>query len=105
MIPKYETIICYLYLFILWHSETWHGQEWNDPTCFSISKLRKGILPLQPEVGRLTNKTVEDRLCLICNYGTEEDEEHFIFHCNFYYGEHENVYNYMKNNIPNFNNL
>ncbi len=42
---------------------------------------------------------------LICNNGTVEDEEHFLFHCNFYYGEQQDFYNYMKNNIPNFNNL
>ncbi len=41
---------------------------------------RNGILPLQLEVGRWINKTV----CLICNNSTVEDEEHFLFHCNFY---------------------
>ncbi len=51
------------------------------------------------------NKAIEERLCLICNNGTVEDEEHFLFHCNFYYAEHQDFYNYMKNNIPNFNNL
>ncbi len=38
-------------------------------------------------------------------YGTVEDEEHFLFHCNFHYGECRDFYNYMKNNIPNFNHL
>ncbi len=52
-----------------------------------LAQLRNGILPLQLEVGRWTNKAVEDRLCLICNNDTVEDEEHFLFHCNFYYGE------------------
>ncbi len=28
--------------------------------------------------------------------------QHFLFHCNFYYGECQEFYNYMKNNIPNF---
>ncbi len=42
-------------------------------------QLRNGILPLQLEVGRWTNKAVEERLCLICNNGTVEDEEHFHF--------------------------
>ncbi len=41
----------------------------------------------------------------ICNNGTVQDEEHFLFHCNFYYGECQDFYNYMNNNIPNFNNL
>ncbi len=68
-----------------------------------LAQLRNGILPLQLEVGRWVNKGVEERLCLICNNGTVEDEEHFLFHCNFYYSEHQDFYNYMKNNIPNFN--
>ncbi len=49
-------------------------------------------------LGRWTNN-----LILICNNGTVEDEEHFLLHCNFY--QRQDVYNYMKNNIPNFNNL
>ncbi len=67
--------------------------------------LRNGILPLQLEVGRWINKPVEEGLSSICNNGTVEDEEHFLFHCNFYYCEHQDFYHYMKNNIPNFNNL
>ncbi len=70
-----------------------------------LAQLINGILPLQLKVGRWWNKAIEDRLCLICNNGTVEDEEHFLFHCIFHYGECQDVYNYMKNNIPNFNNL
>ncbi len=70
-----------------------------------LPQLRNSILPWQLEVGRWTNIAVEERLCLICNNGTVEDEEHFLFRCNFYYGERQDFYNYMKNNIPNFNNL
>ncbi len=69
-----------------------------------LAQLRNDILPLHLKVGRWINKAVEERLCLICNNGTVEDEEHFLFHCNFYYGEHQDFYNYMRNNIPNFNN-
>ncbi len=36
---------------------------------------------------------------------TLEDEEYFPFHCNFYYSEHQDFYYYIKNIIPNFNNL
>ncbi len=70
-----------------------------------LAQLRNGILPLQLEVGRRISKAVEERLCLICNNGTVEDEKHFLFHYNFCYGERQDFYNYMKNNIPNFNNL
>ncbi len=70
-----------------------------------LAQLRNDILPFQLEVGISTNKAIEEQLYLICNNGTVEDEEHFLFHCNFYYGEHQDIYNYMKNNILNFNNL
>ncbi len=70
-----------------------------------LAQLRNSILPLQLEVGRWINKAIEELLCLICNNGTVEDEEHFHFHSNFYYGERQDFKNYMKNNIPNFNNL
>ncbi len=70
-----------------------------------LAQLRNGILPLQLEVDRWINKTVEEWLCLICNNDTVEDEERFLFHCNFYYSECQDFYNYMKNNISNFNNL
>ncbi len=70
-----------------------------------LSQLRNGIIPLQLEVGRCINKAVEERLCLICYNGTVEDEEHFLFHCIFLYGECQDFYNYMKNNILNFNNV
>ncbi len=70
-----------------------------------MAQLKNGIFPLQLEVGRWTNKAVEDRLCLICNNGTLGDDEYYLFHCNFYFGECQDFYNYMKNNILNFNNL
>ncbi len=47
-----------------------------------LAQLRNGILPLQLELGRCTNKAVEDQLCLICINDCVEDEEHFPFHCN-----------------------
>ncbi len=70
---------------------------------FTQLSVRNGILPLQLEVVRGTNKAVEDRLWLICNNCTVEDEEDFLFHCNFYYSERQDFFNYMKNNILNFN--
>ncbi len=70
-----------------------------------LAQLRNGILPLQLEVGRWINKAIEERLGVICNNSTVEDEKHFVFHCKFYYSELQDFYNYTKNNIPNFNNL
>ncbi len=44
-----------------------------------LAQLRNGILPLQLKVGRRINKAIEERLYLICNNGTAEDEEHLFF--------------------------
>ncbi len=71
--------------------------------CLSIFERLYQLLIL--EVGRWINTAIEERLCLICNNGTVEDEEHFLLHYNFYYGERQDFYNFMKKNIPNFNNL
>ena len=43
-----------------------------------------GILPLRIETGRFQNLDLKDRLCMYCNSGHIEDENHFIFHCNHY---------------------
>ncbi len=52
-----------------------------------ISQLRLGILPLRIETGRYSNLEVKDRTCLICDTNNVEDEEHFLFNCEFYSNE------------------
>ncbi len=49
-----------------------------------LAQFISDILSLQIEVGRCENKNVEERLCLLCNEGLVEYEQHFIFHCNYY---------------------
>ncbi len=49
-----------------------------------LAQFRSGIPQLQIEVTKWANKNVEERLCLVCNEGLVEDEQHFIFHCNYY---------------------
>ena len=49
-----------------------------------ISQFRSGILPLSIETGRYMNIPQEFRLCIFCEENSVEDEEHFLFHCNFY---------------------
>ena len=56
-----------------------------------ISQLRLGILPLKLETGRYSNMKLEDRTCLICDTNDIENEEHFLFHCNFYSTERVNL--------------
>ena len=49
-----------------------------------ISQLRLGILPLRIEKGRYSNSQEADHTCLICETNAIENEEHFLFDCNFY---------------------
>ena len=39
------------------------------------------------ETGRYSNLKVEERTCLVCNSSDVENEEHFLFNCNFYSAE------------------
>ena len=48
-----------------------------------LAKLRLGILPLRLETGRFVGEDVTQRICKICNTQVE-DEEHFLFKCNYY---------------------
>ena len=36
------------------------------------------------EIGRYTNKDVQDSLCTLCNIANVEDEFHFVCHCHLY---------------------
>jgi hypothetical protein len=49
-----------------------------------LSKMRLSSHDLEIERGRYKNKQVEHRLCLMCNSGQVEDEEHVIIHCAAY---------------------
>ena len=46
-----------------------------------IAKLRLGILPIRVETGRYNSIKREERLCLVCNNGDVEDEQHDMFYC------------------------
>ncbi len=56
-------------------------------------------------VGRWANKNVEERLCLVCNEGLVEDEQHFIFHCNNYNPKRCDFLAHMTKSVPNFMDL
>lgn len=49
-----------------------------------LSQLRCGILPIEIEIGRYSNKPVEERLCNLCKNGEVEDECHVLFSCDTY---------------------
>lgn len=49
-----------------------------------ISQLRCGILHLRIETGRFVHEKVQERICLLCDLGCVESEQHFVFECPFY---------------------
>ena len=49
-----------------------------------LSQFRCGILPIKIETGRYTQIPIEYRLCILCEENVIEDENHFLFECNFY---------------------
>ena len=60
-----------------------------------------GILPLNIETGRYIRKELNERLCLLCNQNSIEDEHHFLLSCPVYNAEHDNLCKL----IPSFNHL
>ncbi len=70
-----------------------------------LAQFRSGIQPLDIEIGRWANKNIEERLCLLCNEGLVEDEQHFIFHCNYYNPKRCDLFAHMTKSLPNFMDL
>ncbi len=49
-----------------------------------LAQYRCGILQLEMETGRWQNKTVEEKICKVCESSEVENEFHFIFSCTLY---------------------
>ena len=69
-----------------------------------IVQLRFGILPIAIETGRYRSTPENERLCLICNTGTIEDESHFLFECTAYNCIRQQWFNDMNMNIQMYTN-
>lgn len=75
--------------------------EYYVKTCVSkssrsfIAQLRSGVLPLKIEVGRFSQKKIEERICDICKSGVE-DELHFVFKCPEYQNLRAEFYNHVS---------
>ena len=50
-----------------------------------------GILPLQKETGRYFRRTLNERLGLLCDKKSIEDEYHFLLSCPVYNIERTNL--------------
>ncbi len=70
-----------------------------------LSQLRYGILPLRVETGRFIGEKHNDRTCTLCNSGNVEDQLHFLFHCNLYNPQRQDLYVKAREKIDGWDNM
>ncbi len=68
-----------------------------------MAQFRIGILPLHIETGRLRDKRINERVCLLCTSGEVENELHFLCVCTTYSNYKPNLYSIVNND--NFLNM
>ena len=66
------------------------------------AQLRCGILPLAIETGRWYGVDYNLRHCKLCNSGEVENEEHFVFLCNYFDEERAYLMSYVQQLLPDF---
>ena len=67
-----------------------------------VAQLRCGILPLAIETGRWYGIDHEMRICKLCNNGSIENEEHFVFLCNYFDTERDDFLSQIQYVCPDF---
>jgi len=70
-----------------------------------LAKLRSGVLPLEIETGRWRGVPADERLCMLCNDGSVEDEYHFVLECDKYREKRIAFVNMIVNTFPDFNDV
>ncbi len=70
-----------------------------------LSQLRYGILPLRVETGRFVNEKYCDRICTLCNSGNVENQIHFLFHCNLYDSQRDDLNIKARNIVERWDSL
>ncbi len=58
----------------------------------TFSKFRCGVAPIHIETGRYENLAEEQRLCILCNKGEVESEQHTMMKCTFYTNEQADLF-------------
>ena len=71
----------------------------------ALTKLRISAHKLEIENGRYSKKSITDRLCKKCSQNKVEDETHFICDCSCYQSERYKLFDYIKQETPNFASL
>ena len=72
----------------------------------ALAKFRCGVAPIRVETGRFVNENINDRLCILCNNGEIENEEHCIIRCNIYNDIRQQLYSEactVDDNFINYN--
>ena len=72
-----------------------------------LAQLRFGVLPLAIETGRYTGKSIELRVCVVCDSIEIENELHFICQCSRYDELRKELYDFINVTIQDihFNTL
>ena len=63
------------------------------------------LTKLEIKNGRYSQKSITDRLCKQCFLNKVEDETHFIFDCSCYDSKRFKLFDYIKQETPNFASL
>ncbi len=70
-----------------------------------LAQLRYGILPLRVETGRFINEKRHERICTLCDTSSIEDQIHFLFYCNFYEIQRNELNDKARNVIEGWDDL
>ena len=68
-----------------------------------LAQLRLGVLPLAIETGRYTGKSIELRVCVVCDSNKIENELHFICQCSRYNELRKELFDFIDVTIQDIN--
>jgi hypothetical protein len=71
----------------------------------ALAKFRCGVAPINIELGRYTGTPVDQRLCIVCNLQSVEDEIHTLVECPAYDNIRRELINLAIDIIPLFETL
>ena len=71
----------------------------NFENRMAVAKLRTSSHKLKIETGRWNKTPREERICKQCILNKIEDEKHFLFECQMYINEREDLYNTIETKI------
>ena len=101
-VPKLRTYIMYKNEYL---TELYVECVINRGHRSALAKFRCGILPLSVETGRFNAIPLEFRLCVFCVDNVVENEYHFFFSCNLYNDLRSLLFDYLRQDVPNFDTL